>query len=56
MRDHHRLAYAALAVVYVITAVVLTLEHAFAHAICSATAALIYIFMSRRASDRRPAQ
>jgi hypothetical protein len=56
VRYHHRLAYAALAAVYVINAVVLTLDHAFAHAICSGTAAFIYISMSRRASDRRRRQ
>jgi hypothetical protein len=41
-----RLAYAALAIVYTITAVILTFEQALAHASCAAAAAAIYCFLS----------
>jgi hypothetical protein len=45
MFDRHRLAYAALAAVYVATAAILILEAAPVHAICATAAALIYAVM-----------
>jgi len=45
MFDCYRLAHAALAAVYVATAVILILEPAPAHAICASAAALIYATM-----------
>lgn len=47
-------AHGLLAVVYTVTAIIFTVEQAFAHAICAAVAALIYVFMSSHPSDRRP--
>jgi hypothetical protein len=43
MLDRHRLAHAGLGAVYAVTAVILTLEGAPAHAICALAAALIYL-------------
>jgi hypothetical protein len=45
MFDRRRLANAALAAVYVATAVILILEAAPAHAVCAAAAGLIYATM-----------
>lgn len=46
----HRLAHAALAVVYVVAFAILTREHAFPHAGCVLAAALIYALMSWRSA------
>jgi hypothetical protein len=40
-------AHGLLAVVYAVTAIIFTVEQAFAHAVCAAAVALIYAFMSR---------
>jgi len=42
MFDHHRLAHAALAVVYAANATILILEGTPARAVCALAAALIY--------------
>jgi hypothetical protein len=51
---HHNLAYGLLAAVYAAIAAVLVSEEAFAHAICAAAVALIYVFMSSRHPTAAP--
>jgi hypothetical protein len=48
MLDRHNLAHTALTAVYIATALILTIEGTYAHAICALAAAVIYAFLSRR--------